>query len=128
MGKSSVYRIIDNLRAFGSHTAPAPATATATTKRGRPCAISPAARIGLRAFVEGRPGARQDEMRCALLDSFDLAVSQPTISNTLRAMKIGRKRGRREVGGVSASRSKRDLSEESGREGDLITGLCENSP
>lgn len=79
--------------------------------------------------MEGRPGARQDEMQGALLDSFDLKVSQPTISNTLRAMKIGRKRGRGQGRGVSASGRKRDsLDEICGEEAELVTGLCEPSP
>ena len=78
--------------------------------------------------MEGRPRARQDEMQGALLDSFDLKVSQPTISNTLRAMKIGRKRGRGKGRGVNASGSKRDLEEEMcGEEAGLDTGLCEPS-
>jgi transposase len=85
----TVYRIIDNLLAFGTHTAPR------VTKLGRPLAIFPAARVGLRAFVESKPWAYQDEMQYELFDSFDLIVSQSTISKTLHAMKISRKSLRR---------------------------------
>ena len=89
VGKSSVYRIIENLHAFGTHTAPR------VSKRGRPLAIPPAARIGLRTFVENKPWAHQDEIQHDLFDRFGLRVSRPTISNTLHAMKISRKDLRR---------------------------------
>jgi len=49
--KTTVYRIIDNLLAFGSHTAPP------MRKIGRPFAVPPAARIGLRGFIESKPWA-----------------------------------------------------------------------
>ena len=91
VGKSTTYRIIDNLLAFGTHTAPR------MTKRGRPFAIFPAARIGLRAFIESKPWAYQDEMQYDLFDGFDLLVSQSTISKTLHSMKISRKSLRREA-------------------------------
>ena len=82
---ATLYRIIDNILAFGTHTAPR------VTKRGRPIAISPAARSGLRSFVESKPWAYQDKMQHELFDLFGLVVSKPTISRTLRAMKISRK-------------------------------------
>ncbi len=54
--KTTVYRIIDNLLAFGSHTAPP------MRKIGRPFAVPPAARIRLRGFIESKPWAYQDEI------------------------------------------------------------------
>ena len=91
IGKSTIYRINKNLVTFGKHTAPA------MSKRGRPSRIGYAARVGLRAFIESKPSACLDEMQSVLFDRFDLRVSVPTISNTLRAMQISRKRPRREA-------------------------------
>lgn len=88
---ATVYRIIHNILTFGTHTTPRVA------KRGRPFKISPAARVELRAFVESKPWAYQDDMQYDLFDRFDLHVSQPTISKTLRAMKISKKSLRREA-------------------------------
>ena len=86
---STVYRIIDNLHAFGTHTAPN------KNKGGRPVKVSPAARSELRSYVESKPWAYQEEMQHELLDRFGISVSQPTISKTLHAMKISRKSWRR---------------------------------
>ena len=91
VSKNSVYRITDNILAFGTHTAPR------VSKKGPPFKIFPAARVGLRAFIESKPWAYQDEMQYDLFDRFGLCVSQPTISKTLRAMKISRKSLRREA-------------------------------
>ena len=85
VAKASIYRIIDNLFNFGTHTAPP------KTKKGRPPAIPPVARDGLKAFVEDNPEAFQYEMQYDLFDRFGLVVSQSTISNTIYAMKISRK-------------------------------------
>ena len=85
VAKATIYRIINNLLTFGTHTAPPRA------KRGRPSVISPTARDGLREFVESNPEAYQYEMQYDLFDRFNLVVSPTTISNTLYAMKISRK-------------------------------------
>ena len=85
VAKASIYRIIDNLFNFGTHTAPPKA------KRGRPSALSPAARDRLKAFVEDNPEAYIYEMQYDLFDRFGLVVSQSTVSNTIYAMKISRK-------------------------------------
>ncbi|CAF9907870.1 hypothetical protein IMSHALPRED_006519 [Imshaugia aleurites] len=101
VGKSSIYRIIDNLLTYGTHTAPL------TAKRRRPPAISPAAKDGLRTFIEDNPEAYQYEMQYDLFDRFGVVVSQATISKTIYASGIsrkgdkgGRKGGRRDREGI----------------------------
>lgn len=88
VAKSSIYRIIENLLKYGTHTAPPTAK---SLKRGRPSAMPPAVRDGLRAFVEANPEAYQYEMQYDLFDRFGVVVSLPTISKTIYAMKINRK-------------------------------------
>ena len=85
VAKSSIYRIIDNLLTFGTHTAPPKA------KKGRPSVMSPTVRDGLKAFIKDNPEAYQYEMQYDLFDRFGVVVSQSTISNTIYAMKISRK-------------------------------------
>jgi len=48
MHKTTIYRIIDNLLAFGSYTTPL------IRKIGRPFAVPPVVRIGLRGFIESK--------------------------------------------------------------------------
>lgn len=85
VAKASIYRIIHNLSTFGTHTAPPKA------KKGRPSAISPAARDRLKAFIEENPEAYQYEIQYDLFDQFGVVVSQSTICKTIYAMKISRK-------------------------------------
>ena len=89
VSRATVYRIINNVLAFGTHTAPRVA------KRGRRFKISAAARVGLKEYIESNPWAYQDEMQHELFDKFGIIVSQATISKTLRTIKISSKNLRR---------------------------------
>ena len=83
MSKAAVRKIRANIRAYGSHTAPAVA------KRGS-LAIAGAIATGLRVYIESRPWAYQDEMIEYLFDDWNIIVDQSTVSRALSRMKISR--------------------------------------
>lgn len=89
--KSIVYRIIDNILAFGHHTAPL------IGKKGRLLTIYSVVKVELRSFIESKSWAYLNEMQYDLFDRFDLVVYTSTICRTLRSMKINRKSLRRIV-------------------------------
>ena len=64
---------------------------------GRTPTIHPAARVGLKHFLEHQPWAYQDEMEYYLFDDWGITVSQSTISKALKSMKINTKCLKREA-------------------------------
>lgn len=80
------------LESFDHHSTP-----KELDRRGRPTAITPAAVIGLKAYLDHRPWAYQDEMIAYLYDDWNLLCSQPTVSRTLRSNRISRKIIQREA-------------------------------
>ena len=57
--------------------------------------ISQEARIGLRAYIESKPWAYQDEMQEYLFDIWDIECSRSTVTRALKEMKLSRKNLRR---------------------------------
>ncbi len=91
VGERTVARIKARLRTYGEHTAPR------MSAKGPAPLVHPAARIGLKYFLENQPWAYQEEMQYYLFDDWNLTVSQATVSKVLKAMKINRKCLKREA-------------------------------
>ena len=79
-----VRKIRTNWKTWGSHTAPA------LTQRGRPRLVTAAMEAGLRAFLEEKPWAYQDEIVEYLFDRWGVLVGRSTVSHTLQRMNINR--------------------------------------
>jgi len=73
----AIRRIRANIRTFSSHTVPPIAPP------GRPPTIMPGMKAGLRAYLEHKPWAYQDEMQLYLFDEWDIVVDQSTVSRIL---------------------------------------------
>ena len=78
---------------WGSHTPPPECFA----KRGPQPKITPAAREGLRVFLQEKSWAYQDEMQDSLLDDYKIIAHQSEISKLLKEMKINKKSLRKEA-------------------------------
>jgi hypothetical protein len=87
-----VRKIRGRLKTWGQHSPPNKMSALGPTPL-----IHPAARIGLRHFLEGQPWAYQDEMLYYLFDDWSIIVALSTLSNALKVMKINRKCLQREA-------------------------------
>jgi len=92
VGARTVRRIRARLKTYGQHTPPNKMSA-----QGPAPLIHPAARIGLRHFLEGQPWSYLDEMLYYLFDDWGITVALSTLSNALKAMKINRKCLKREA-------------------------------
>jgi len=66
-------------------------------RRGRPTAITPAAMLELKTYLDHRPWAYQDEMIIYLYDDWGILCSQSTMSKTLKSNRIFRKIIQREA-------------------------------
>ena len=84
-----VRKIRLNIRTFGTHTTPS------LVKKGRPRAITAPMQAGLRAYLEAKPWAYQDEMIEYIFDNWGVLVDQSTLSRTLKRIGISRKRLKR---------------------------------
>ena len=87
-----VRKIRGRLKTWGQHSPPNKMSAL-----GPMPLIHPAARIGLRHFLEGQPWAYQNEMLYYLFDDWSITVALSTLSNALKVMKINRKCLQREA-------------------------------
>ncbi len=76
----NVRKIRGRLKTWGQHSPPNKMSALGPTPL-----IHPAARIGLRHFLEGQPWAYQDEMLYYLFDDWSITVALSTLSNALRS-------------------------------------------